>query len=219
VRVRIGLLSAEQESSSYLRETMKIDKNLRTGIIGGLIVFVLITVLKPLTMLCFKFFYLVVSRFHASTLDHFYKAAAIGKTADYGMRTYYFIVFLLLSAAVTSLILMRHLGKEKGESAPTRQQKVRKRAKIMTVVTIVYFTIYVIFLSYGYWGDYFVSKACTSFSQHLAVLAPYMTDMERKELESQWALMKNRADHEVIVKKLTDLATSKGITLPKNPVY
>ena len=68
------------------------------------------------------------------------------------------------------------------------------------------------------WESYFVLKVHTSFNQHMSILAPYMTEMQQAELRSEWALMNNNADHEVIVKKLNDLAASKGIAL-KNPIY
>lgn len=205
---------------------MKLDRNMRVGIFTSLIATVVfLYLLKPLISLSSKFFYLVFTNMHSSTIDRLFKEAALGQTKDFAFYSFVLILAMILSCASmyilrTHLVDRMHNQEESDlEVIDKRLKKLEKRVKWVRIAGLVYLVLMAIYLLYYFWTCAFVLRTNTSFNQHMAVLAPYMSETERVELRSEWALMKNKSEHDVIIKKLNDLASSKGITLPKNPIY
>jgi hypothetical protein len=76
-------------------------------------------------------------------------------------------------------------------------------------------------LSLAYIFTYLASIMVTAihldkyFKWRLAIIAPYISLQEEKEISAMWALMKNRFDYEQVNQKLNSLAEINGIVLPE----
>jgi hypothetical protein len=53
------------------------------------------------------------------------------------------------------------------------------------------------------------------YKWRLAIIAPYISLQEEKEVKAMWALMKNRFDYEQVNQKLNSFAEINGIVLPE----
>jgi hypothetical protein len=53
-----------------------------------------------------------------------------------------------------------------------------------------------------------------SFEQRLAVLAPKISELDRKQFVASWASMQNQNDYGLIVQKMEANAMASGIILP-----
>ena len=54
----------------------------------------------------------------------------------------------------------------------------------------------------------------TSFRQRMAALGPYLDEQSRLKLTSQWALMRSRADYELIANDMDARGHAAKILLP-----
>ncbi|MDP2682751.1 MAG: hypothetical protein Q8P28_08110 [Deltaproteobacteria bacterium] len=65
----------------------------------------------------------------------------------------------------------------------------------------------------------FQLRITTSFTQHLATVAPYITDQDAKVLKSRWTRMRSESDFRALYHDLNQIAEKNELTLPENKVY
>lgn len=200
---------------------MKIDRNLKIGVIGGLIAMVLfIYLLKPILSLFGQLVVTIASRVYSGYLDSLFAKAALVDVFDPALGLV-ILFFAGISGVITGGLigLIRahkkvHLGKISKEK-PLRKISLRKTLISVISYNFVWYIIVISIL----WTQSFCSSITTSFKQHMHTVAPYLSEIEEEEIWSQWTLMKNQGDYKKIYKRLTNIAKKNGIELPKNRAY
>jgi hypothetical protein len=111
--------------------------------------------------------------------------------------------------------------KDRPENCPlNRRTEESKRYKVLgRVILIVSSFIAIILIILTTYSMTFQIRITTSFSQHVVLLAPYISDQEAKLLRSRWVQMKSEQDFDAIYKDLNKIAKINGVTLPENKVY
>ncbi|MCZ6840632.1 MAG: hypothetical protein O7G13_15325 [Alphaproteobacteria bacterium] len=75
---------------------------------------------------------------------------------------------------------------------------------IMSLLTVI--IIWTSVVEYG---------VISSFRHRLTILSPVITDQEGEELQSNWASMSSRADHDLLAEEMEKIANERGIQLPE----
>jgi len=204
---------------------MKLDRTIRIGLITSLVATaIFLYVLKPIISITSKMFFSLFSKIHASTIDKMFEESALGQANDYGFWCLQLIGTMFIGLIVGYLV-MSCLEKEESYDKKTLNElnadlkKLDKKIKRIRLGAGAVVLIYICIFLFASWRANFTLRTLTSFKQHITILSPYMTETEKTEILSKWAQMKNKSDYDLIYEKLNSLATSRGLKLPKNPIY
>lgn len=67
--------------------------------------------------------------------------------------------------------------------------------------------------------SYIRLKTSSTFYQRLAVIAPHITDQQRKEFLARFASMESKANFEAVMRTMDEIALKNNVKLPKNKLY
>lgn len=206
---------------------MQVDRGLKIGIISSLVAtFIFLYFLEPLGNLL-----LSAGKIGFQTyIDRIYKEVATQDLDLPFMIIYGFIVFFLMgfildffSGAIK--ILKKYLRKEEPEKTDNKKEISRdikenespkKKGKIMKVVfpSILFILLLSMIIDIS-----IKKKAISSFNQHIRVLAPYISEEEKKFIISDFSTMKSQNDYRKIQEKLQGIAKKNDVELPENYQY
>lgn len=68
-------------------------------------------------------------------------------------------------------------------------------------------------------SGYVRTALVSTFERHMRVLAPHISEDQRKRIVSEWSLMENEADFDRIQAQLKALAEHHDIQLPEDKIY
>jgi len=198
---------------------MILDRNLKFGIISSVVAtFLFIYLLDPLlrfvTFLLFK----TLGSLARGYTDRLFEQAALLTAPDpslfllsmvggftAGISTTLLIFFLLMYPPSDRL-------QERLRNFRFPKAFIRWSGIVLALLLIV---TPVIFLH----STMFQLRITSSFTQHLVLLAPYISDQEAKLLRSRWTQMKSEQDFDALYRDLNKIAKTNGVVLPENKVY
>jgi hypothetical protein len=156
----------------------------------------------------------VVSLFYHGYVNGIYKQAAINTTDAVVLSILGFVTLfpagVMLGAATSSLFFMRVLKRvEMMDRINT--SRIFRVARNMIIVVSILFTPYLFIVNERF---YVACQASATFQQRMMALAPVLSDVERKALLSQWALMKGRDDYDKINTQLEGIASNRHVEIP-----
>jgi hypothetical protein len=187
------------------------DPVVRKGILASVVATLLFMVfLNPLLKLA----WLLMTRFSFGALgwfsDQVYRTAALGETNSIGL----FFLFAITGLSLGVLVGVIHSSLER-----RRQQKAgwipaprsRKPGALLALIGLCMFTVFSAHVSIL---EFARTQLNTSFRQRRAVIAPYISEHDDKELGAMWASMRTRTDYDKISAKFEEYAAKYGVKLP-----
>lgn len=198
---------------------MFLDRNLKIGIFSSVVAtFLFIYFLDPLlrfvTFLLFKAFGSVARGY----TDRLFEQAALLTGPDPSL--FFLSLFGGFTTGISTSLLIfflflyppSHRLEERVGSFHLPKAFIRWSG---IVVTLLLFVTPLMSL----YGTMFQLRITTSFTQHLVLLAPYISDQEAKLLRSRWTQMKSEQDFDALYRDLNKIARTNGVVLPENKVY
>lgn len=151
-------------------------------------------------------------------VDSVYREIAHGDP-EFGFVLLMFVIAFML--AVSSHMLRVSLRwSRKGQSKEKKYRKTEEQ--LLRRMRWLAWTNFVLSFALGLWiiatGHVHV-KSIKSFKQHLAVLAPNLSEAEYKELVARFASMEGKDDYDAISRDLHESADRFDIKLPENKLY
>jgi hypothetical protein len=179
------------------------------GIVSSLIATVFfLLILQPLLGLVWRF---VLSNVRLIN-DIACRGAALENPDRYG----YLLMTAVATGSIAALVLSSgivHIFNSPPSQMPLKRSEVFPKWYERTMLFFLVFSIFsVAFVQYI---GFLQMALKISFSQRLTVLTPKISDQERKELQAEWASMRNESDYIHIVDEMEQKAKANGITLPK----
>ncbi len=199
---------------------MKIDSNLKVGIISSVIascIFLVLLepILRGITAVLFGF---GAGLFRAYTDRLFAQAALLAPPeSSFELLTMVvgFIVALGIGYTAGRISFWRRVSGAKRRPRPVDLEKLRRfpwPLLIMDVIAI----LALIGLTYSH---LFQLRVISSFKQHMTAIAPYITDEQVKKLYSDWTQMRGEGDYRKIYTEISRIAAEHDIRLPENIVF
>lgn len=187
----------------------------KIAIIGGIIASaVFLYLLDPiLKFASFVFFTVGKNVFRAYT-DRLFAQAALLTGPDPGL---FLFVGSVVTFSVTMSIVVLGIILQRRARRAERPPRAPVRVQIWILLLLVLLSDFVSLLFL--YNTFFQIRIITSFNQHLAAVAPFISDQDAKVLRSQWTQMKTKRDYDAIYLKLAQVANSNGIILPPNLVF
>jgi len=208
---------------------MNINQNVKIGIVTGLIASMLFYYfLNPLLSLFGKILIRITSNVYSAYADNLFKKVALGVPQDSSLTLLIFFLVSLFGAIVGFYIALikRFLFAKRPKAKPESKHLLKKSINSLIKSTkrlLIYggVWIFIVFILYIWllWGIWFQIKITTSFTQHMNIIAPYLSEDGEEIIWSQWSQMKTRADYERIYMRLNEIAEKNHIDLPENKVY
>jgi hypothetical protein len=198
---------------------MILDRNLKIGIISSVVatflfIYLLDPLLRFLTFLLFKIFGSLARAY----TDRLFEQAALLTAHDPSLFLLSLVAGFLAGISTIMLIFLLFLYRpsdrlqEKLKSIRLPKALIRWSGVVLALLLIVTPTMYL-------YSTIFQLRITTSFTQHLVLLAPYISDQEAKLLRSRWTQMKSEQDFESLYGDLNKVAKTNGVVLPENKVY
>lgn len=200
---------------------MAIDRNLKIGIIGGLISAIVFWVfIGPILSFSSKVIMNIGSKVYSSFVDGQYERASLGEPESSAYWLQFFILIMMSGFFTgTYVVILRARLKKR----PKKRQGIKFPLSFLARRWLITYTLLLILIYFGaimtLWSSWFNIKVTTSFKHHMRIVAPYLAEEEEELVWSEWAQMKNRADYNKIYEKLIIVANRNHIELPENPVY
>jgi MFS family permease len=198
-------MTSEEEQTKNIQATW--PRAIIAGILASLIV---IYFLDPILSFLGRLTLYVAGALFATYLDRLYAEVAISEP-NFGF-------FFLAGAAGTSLgcaigfILGASVLKKRVTSIASPPVKyVWLIAIILVVISVPLLAVTV--------DSYIRLKTTSTFNQRLAVIAPQISDQQRKEFLARFASMESKADFEAVMHTMDEVAVKNKVKLPKNRLY
>ena len=199
-----------------------------TLILGGLGSGVWEVVLKPI----FSFLGNAIINFlvqkSSSFSDEIYQSISLRSLDRFQAQTYSLIVTILGSVAIFASFLLFSLGKKKldeeRDGIENNEKEINspfKNHKNFYIFMIFYFLLCcILFVNYTYDGikTNFIARKVINFEYLLKVNNDVLSEIKVKDVESQFAQIKNVDDYEKIIKKLEKIAKENNKHINKNPL-
>jgi len=167
------------------------DPNLRVGVIASVVASIIVIIfVQPLLHLAWLGITTLIGAISTSALNIVYHDAALEETEAVPLTI---LLFLLIFFAVSFLFRSRRLDK----------------------IDVIMLTFLFATGIAGTAGMYGKTEIAGSYRQRIAVLAPHITDQERKVLEAEWKTITTRVDYQRLVAKMEALAATNSVVLPK----
>jgi len=198
---------------------MILDRNLKIGIISSVVatflfIYFLDPVLRFVTFLLFR----TLSSLARGYTDRLFEQAALLTGPDPSLHLLSLVAGLTIGFSTTLLIFFLLLYPPSDHVLKRVRNFHFPKAFIRwsgIVITLLMIVTSVMLL----YSTMFQLRITTSFTQHLVVLAPYISDQEEKLLRSRWTQMKSKKDFEGLYRDLNKIAKTNGLVLPENKVY
>jgi hypothetical protein len=187
------------------------DPVVRKGILASLVATVLFMVLlNPL----FKLVWLLMTRSSFGALrwfsDQVYLTAALGETNSVSLVFLFLLTgfSLGLPAGVIGYTLERRRQQKAGAIPAPHSRKARA---LVGLIGLCVFAVVLVNFSVL---EFARTQLNTSFRQRRAVIGPYISEHDDKELGAMWASMRTRTDYDKVNAKLQEYAAKYSVKLP-----
>ena len=155
-------------------------------------------------------------------INHRYEAAATLEPMNYS-----FFILMALFVVITMLWfeiagrLKKKLFGTSERSVPIEVIDGPSRTAKVVLYSFIQFVIplYLLYILVQISAQVVTLNAITDFRQHMRIVAPYITEEESKQLFSKWSQMRTVEDYDAIYKRLSQVAESNKVRLPKNHLY
>ena len=190
---------------------MNTFRELKIGVTASVIAtFACLWFLEPLFRLFGRLIFSAGSYGLQAYTDRLFEQAALLTPPDPALYVL-IVIFLLIDSFLVTLVVAYLRPKAKPTSLPQRHWKLKAICFIGIIpVFLSLFSIYSLVVQH---------RLISSFRQHIAAIAPYITEEEEERLVSRWTQMKSESDYLLIYTDLAALATAHSITLPPNRVF
>ena len=149
-----------------------------------------------------------VSIFYHGFVNAIYKQAAVSTTNEVVLEILSFVTLfpagVILGIAIAALFFTKLLkivdGRDRINASP-----ILTFGRNMLILILILFVPYLFIVNERL---YVACQASATFQQRMMALAPVMSDVEKKALLSQWALMKGRDDYDKINTQLEGIASN-----------
>ena len=197
---------------------MNVDRNIKIGIISSIIAtFIFIYLLDPILRLMTYMMFGLLGSLTRWYTDSLFQRAALLAGPDPSVDLLAFLtggICGILSSIAIILILYPLLTRdEKGIKAPKITIKHLRLSIPVLCIVIAICTL----LSFH--RTLFPVRITSSFNQHLAAIAPHVTDQDIKEFRSRWTQMACENDYKILYNNLNRIASKNNVRLPENVVY
>jgi hypothetical protein len=195
----------------------RLDPAITKGIVSGLIASALFLVLvQPILRGSWTVMAFTASHLYAGMSDRLYLHTAQGRET-FRLWGYMFILLPLVFATGTIWASLSRSVSRDHPSAVSASKVTRYLASTRSGRGLLRLLGPVVFLLWAplailEWGEVELSS---SFRQRVAILAPYLTDREEKELRAAWAAMTHKLDYDKINEHIEGYAKQRGVTLPR----
>lgn len=157
------------------------------------------------------------------TLSHIIRGAASASEQYLNFKIYSFTqsIYLFMMINVTIFLHLKFIRIKKeiaGEGEKKEKLSIEKKIWKVTRLILsawVLTGVAVCLTVFELYTDYSICSLNSNFKHKMAIIEPYVTDREFKNLKSQWALMRTGADYKQINDKIEELAIKQNIALPK----
>src|SRR6266404_7598212 len=181
---------------------MKIDQNVRVGVISSIAATILfLYFLNPIFTFIGRVIFRLGGTLYATYIDKLFAQAALATT------TVEFTMYSILSSfvAVGCIIgalefwqLARRidatLDPKDDEAKPDLPPPSTRRLRVLSAVAVVM----AVLIFWFEWNAWFQLRIITSFNQHLTIVQPYISQQEAAMLRSRFARMRNEQDYRAI---------------------
>jgi F0F1-type ATP synthase assembly protein I len=196
-----------------------LDRNLKIGIISSVVatslfIYLLDPLLRFVTFLLFK----ALGSVARGYTDRLFQQAALLTGPDPSLFLLSLVGGFIIGISTTALIFFllpyraSDLLQERLRSFRFSKAFIRWTAIVVALLAIVT-NVMVLY------NTMFQLRITTSFTQHIVLLAPYISDQEAKLLRSRWTRMKSEQDFDALYRDLNKIAKTNGVVLPENKVY
>lgn len=202
---------------------MHIDRNAKIGIISGIISgiiasFLIIYLFDPIfRAMSFVLFSVLGSTARWYT-DGLFADAALLVGPDPSL----FILIILTGfgcGLFFSAIILALVWHPENADTPSHTWVPRISPRLGRAVIAAIAVTCILLLLLGFYSTEFELRITSSFNQHLAAVAPFISDQDVKVLRSRWTQMVSERDYTAINSDLEAIAMRNNITLPKNREY
>jgi hypothetical protein len=198
---------------------MILDRNLKIGIISSVVAtFLFIYFLDPLlrfvTFLLFK----TLGSLARGYIDRLFEQAALLIGPDPSFYVLSIVCGIITGISTTLLIFFLFLYRPSDRLLKWLRSFRFLDAFFRWSVIVLALPVIIMPAMFLY-NTMFQLRITTSFTQHIVLLAPYISDQESKLLRSRWTQMKSEQDFEALYRDLNKIAKKNGVILPENKVY
>jgi len=184
------------------------------SVIGSLFV---VYFLQPIIEFIGKYLLRSTISFFIELVDSKYARASFLDGIDYA---YYIsmIIFIVLSITFIGMaekIIDHAFSKRKNDNKPIKPIF----QKFLAIGVIGYSSFFLLYFLVQISGEAIALNATSGFKRHMALMAPYLSTDEQKNLYSQWARMKSKNEYKNIYEELSKKAKEKNIVLDKRLLY
>lgn len=90
-----------------------------------------------------------------------------------------------------------------------------RKVKIEYRLIIIIFVFLYIFLIFTYSRSLYINDKITSLTNNIEIVSPYISDINYKQLKSNFHMMENSEDYNNLMSELSDIAKDHSLTLKK----
>jgi hypothetical protein len=212
--------------------------DIKTGIISSVVAsFLFIYFLDPILAGVGRVARIGTTAAYQSFLDGLFAQMATGVSAKLPLFLLSIPLGFEFSISITIIIagmrlLLRNrekrttgLAKDDGQTEPRAKKRgivptsraVRRSFLLQASLLLV--ALFGLYATLSLWSYWYSLKITTSFRQHIEVLAPCLSELERREFESAWASMQSEADYRAIYLNLEVAARRCHKRLPPNRLF
>ena len=194
-----------EDNTSFIK-----DPQIRRGILASIIASLIVIIfVQPLLRIIWSVLLKVGLSFFQSYVDSIYLNAARAQRNEVGVIILFLILTLIFSLfSGVALFATRSVF-------PAPRKTIQSKKRLLFLLWVCVFIIFLLGISIVI-TPFTNLQLNTSFQQQLTVLSPKISELERKEIEAEWALMKSRKDFEDISKRMNEIAKKHGVVLPPN---
>lgn len=183
------------------------DKQLKVGIVGGLISSLLVLIfIQPILNFLWRLILNAGGILHQGYVDRIYKDAARAGGNPYGEST--LLALGLVFGFVGLFWILDRMRASPASGSFPQLSRSADRAVLFVLMAGLLSILFRVAISRG------TADIAESFTQRLTVLASGISDSEYKILKARWASMHGRADYDAIVADMEKCATELGVKLP-----
>lgn len=186
-------------------EKLSLSRDLKIGIIGGLISSILMVIfIQPIMIFIWNFVLSIGNSIQAGYVDRIYRSAALGDRNIVGHAT---LMLVLLAFTILPTFVLSPPG-------VFRRIAPRPGPTWMGLFMVIICMILSVSLAVAVSLSTGVMEITASFNQRLTIIDPSISDQEHKGWKAKWAKMRGQNDYHELVIEMEKRALDLKIELP-----